>query len=116
MRRQLTPPGDLPWERLKNRDGSGLNFRRQHPVAPYIIDFHSAKAKLAVEVDGAEHTTDERILHDRLRDEWLKTKGIAVYRIPALAVLQSADEAANGIILVAEERVREKKEAPPPPR
>jgi very-short-patch-repair endonuclease len=116
MRRKLTPPEYLLWERLKGRDGSGLNFRRQHPIGVYILDFYSAKAKLAVEVDGAEHTSDERILHDEIREARLWGRGIAIYRIPAVAVFQNPDEAANGVILVAEERVRAKRETPPPRR
>ncbi|WP_313104060.1 DUF559 domain-containing protein [Brevundimonas sp.] len=28
------------------------NFRRQHPIGPYILDFYCARLRLAVEVDA----------------------------------------------------------------
>ncbi|MBW8733586.1 MAG: DUF559 domain-containing protein, partial [Asticcacaulis sp.] len=55
MRRAMTEPEWLLWERLRVRDETRLNFRRQHAVGPFVLDFYSARAKLAVEVDGALH-------------------------------------------------------------
>ncbi len=31
-----------------------IQFRRQVPFGPYFLDFYCAKAKLAVELDGAQ--------------------------------------------------------------
>ncbi|WP_443750233.1 endonuclease domain-containing protein [Asticcacaulis solisilvae] len=107
MRRAMSEPEWLLWERLRNRadDEDRLNFRRQHAVGPFILDFYSAKAKLAIEVDGSHHYEDDRIEKDASRDAWLSERGIAVYRIPAGEVYRNADDAADGAVLVALERV-----------
>ncbi|MHB1354432.1 MAG: endonuclease domain-containing protein [Anaerolineae bacterium] len=30
----------------------GFKFRRQYPVAPYIVDFYCSEAQLGIELDG----------------------------------------------------------------
>ncbi len=104
MRRQLTEPEFLLWDRLKTR-GDGVTFRRQHALGNYILDFYCKKARLCVEVDGAHHWDDKRIEKDKTRDEWLRSQGIEVYRIPASNVYADADEVADGIVLLAMSRM-----------
>ena len=104
-RRAMTEPEWLLWERLRPRDDTRLNFRRQHGIGPFILDFYSARAKLAVEVDGAQHYDDDHAEKDASRDAWLNARGIEVFRIPAGEVYRNADEAADGAIRVALERV-----------
>jgi very-short-patch-repair endonuclease len=116
MRKALTPPEFLLWERLKTRDESRLMFRRQHPLGPYILDFYCAPAKLAIEVDGALHGHGDAPERDAIRDNWLMAKGLMVYRIPAAEVFKDPDSVADGIRLLALERVRERKQETPPPR
>ena len=105
LRRQLTPPEFLLWDRLKTRGPGQLVFHRQYAMGDYILDFYCKRAKLCVEVDGHHHTQDDRIAKDAVRDAWLRSRGIEVYRIPAGDVFEDADEAADGIILLAEERL-----------
>jgi len=83
MRRVMTPPEARLWVRLRASRFRGLKFRRQHPVGPYILDFYCAAAKLAVEVDGMGHGSDEQVAHDRRRTAWLATQGINVIRLRA---------------------------------
>ncbi len=56
----------------------------EYPVYPYIIDFAFVNEKIAVEYDGEPHfnKNNERIEHDIKRDDYLKTKGWKIYRIP----------------------------------
>ena len=91
FRRSLTPPEARLWRCLKGDKPGGLGFRKQHPIGPYILDFYCAAAKLAVEVDGATHGTDEQIAHDARRTAWLAGKGIRVIRIRALDVRDELD-------------------------
>ncbi len=105
MRRAMTEPEWLLWERLRIRGEDRLNFRRQHAIGPFILDFYSARAKLAVEVDGSQHYDDDNAAKDASRDAWLNTRGIEVYRIPAGEVYRNADEAADGVVLIALARV-----------
>ncbi len=114
MRRDMTAPEYLLWERLKGREGSGIAFRRQHPKGPYILDFYCHKARLCVEVDGVAHGEDDRRIRDERRDGWLREQGIEVYRVPAAEVFRDPDGVADGIRLLADERARQRQVAPPP--
>jgi very-short-patch-repair endonuclease len=86
LRKQLTPPEARLWVALRRRGLGGLKFRRQHPLGAYVLDFYCPSARLAVEVDGMQHVTEEQAAHDRGRDRWLHEQGVRVLRIPAHAV------------------------------
>jgi very-short-patch-repair endonuclease len=100
FRKDMTLPERLVWERIKGRS-DGLVFRRQHAVGPYILDFYCFRARLAVEVDGGVHGDEVRQDKDRAREDWLRARGIEVYRITAADVLRDADAAADGVLLLA---------------
>jgi len=106
MRRKLTPPEYLLWERLKLRDPERPVFRRQEAIGPYIADFYCRKARLIVEVDGSTHYEDDRLAKDAERDEWMRQQGIETYRISAADVFHNADDAADGVILLALDRLK----------
>ncbi|HYD26723.1 endonuclease domain-containing protein [Brevundimonas sp.] len=101
MRRRMTPPEARLWRCLKGHSLDGLKFRRQHSIGIYILDFYCASAKLAVEVDGAVHSTPEQMAHDRRRTIWLETRGIAVLRYRALAIRDNLDGVLAGISAAA---------------
>jgi very-short-patch-repair endonuclease len=111
MRRKLTPPEFLLWERLKDRS-SGLVFKHQQAIGPYILDFYCRKARLAIEVDGGNHGVGNRPEQDKVRDDWFASEGIFTYRILASEVFRDPDSVADGIWLLAVER--SKQETPPP--
>lgn len=102
LRREMSPPEVMLWSRLRTRSGDGVTFRRQHPIGAYVLDFYCNAARLAVEVDGAHHTEDEQIEHDERRDAWLRSQGLTVMRIPASHIMQSVDEAADGVLLMVQ--------------
>ena len=106
MRKALTPPEYLLWERLKARVPGKPVFRRQEAIGPYIADFYCSKAKLIIEVDGGIHGEEINFQKDAARDAWLINEGFHVYRIPAAAIFANADDAANGVILLAEDRMQ----------
>lgn len=105
LRRTLTPPEARLWRCLKGDKLGGLGFRKQHPIGPYILDFYCAAAKLAVEVDGAIHGTEEQIAHDRRRTAWLGDKGLRVIRIRALDVRDDLDGVLGFVRREAEARL-----------
>lgn len=69
LRRELTPAEKKLWARLRNGQINGAQFRRQHAVGTYIVDFFCAKAKLVIEVDGDTHA--EQVEYDAKRTAWL---------------------------------------------
>lgn len=95
------------WSRLKGRGEEKPIFRRQFAYESMIFDFYCPAARLAVEVDGETHWTDEGQAKDEARDRWLATRGIAVLRLGAGQVYRDLGGAADAVILMAEARIRQ---------
>lgn len=53
---------------------------RQRTIGSYIVDFYCASAKLAIEIDGSQHYSEEGIQHDIERTKNLNTLGIKILR------------------------------------
>lgn len=69
LRRELTPAEQKVWAQVRNGQLDGAQFRRQHAVGTYIVDFFCAKAKLVIEVDGDTHA--DQLEYDAERTRWL---------------------------------------------
>ncbi|MBE3040379.1 MAG: endonuclease domain-containing protein [Chloroflexi bacterium] len=67
LRQEMTQAEQLLWERLRNRQLSGLKFRRQHPLGPFITDFYCAETRLVVEIDGDIHDLQKEQDEQRTR-------------------------------------------------
>jgi very-short-patch-repair endonuclease len=93
LRKEMSLPELMLWNAIRRGQLDGLKFRRQHPIGPYVLDFFCASARLAVEVDGQMHHTEDRPEKDAARDRWLARQGIMTLRIPASWVLGSVDGA-----------------------
>jgi len=59
---------------------SGLAFCRQHPIGPYIADFYCAALKLAIEIDGDSHGSQEAQQHDEKRSAFIAAKDVRIIR------------------------------------
>ena len=81
--------------RLKGRQLDGYQFRRQHPIGPYILDFYCPSVRLAVEVDGYSHVVGDAPAYDARRDAWLREQGIDTLRITAELARRPNDAAAT---------------------
>jgi very-short-patch-repair endonuclease len=95
----------------------GFTFRRQHPIGPFIADFACIEAKLAVEVDGGQHFTDEAEKYDRSRDEFLRTEGWRIARVTTTDVFKHLDNVLEHIaemLLPPPPRSPKARSAPPP--
>jgi very-short-patch-repair endonuclease len=90
LRRKMSLPEVLLWQQLRN-EPEGVQFRRQHPAGPYVLDFFCATANVAVEIDGEAHNSRDRPERDLRRDSWLSDRGVRVLRIPAVEVLKNLD-------------------------
>ena len=101
LRRDLTEAEHKLWRELKGRRHDGLKFRRQHPVPPYILDFAERKLKLAIEIDGATHWTDEEQSRDEKRTKFLEAKGWTVIRYLNDDVYEGLGETVESIWLKA---------------
>ncbi len=91
LRRELTDAERILWSRLKGRQLGGWQFRVQHPVSPYILDFAVVKLKLAIELDGATHSTIEERQGDDRRTASLEQRGWTVLRFWNAEVYDNLD-------------------------
>ena len=80
----------------------GLKFRRQHPVASYVVDFACLEARLLIEIDGYWHAF--RKSKDEARDRELRADGFDVVRYDIEK--ESADVHAIAEAIAHEARVR----------
>jgi very-short-patch-repair endonuclease len=71
LRRAMTPAEKKLWQHIRYGQLGDAQFRRQHAVGPYIVDFFCAKAKLVIEIDGDVHADPEQAKRDTERTEWL---------------------------------------------
>jgi very-short-patch-repair endonuclease len=83
LRQHMTPEERIVWQELRG-NRLGVHFRRQQPLAPYIVDFYCHQARLVVEIDGSPHRHQQG--YDHLRDAYLARFGIRVLRVANHAV------------------------------
>jgi len=57
-----------------------LHFYRQRIIANYIVDFYCPKAKLVIELDGAQHYDEKALEYDGSRTKYLNSLGLCVLR------------------------------------
>jgi thiamine-phosphate pyrophosphorylase len=81
LRKNSTLSEVLLWKVLKGK-ALGLEFHRQVPMLNYIVDFYCHEIKLAIEVDGSSHDSEEAIERDALRQEEIEKYGVQFLRIP----------------------------------
>lgn len=101
MRRELTGAELKLWNELRAHRLMGLGFRRQVPIAGYIVDFFCAEHKLVVELDGSQHGEDTHRLRDRARDKQLQALGYTTLRFWNDDVLRDLDAVCNHIVAAA---------------
>jgi very-short-patch-repair endonuclease len=78
LRRQMTDAEKLMWSKLRGRRFDRVKFKRQKPIAGYIVDFVALDLKLIVEIDGGQHA--QRIAADTARTGALEQAGYHVVR------------------------------------
>ena len=91
LRENLTSAEALLWLNLKGRRLNGKKFRRQHSIGPYIVDFFCPECRLAIELDGAAHLTDNGNEADTRRSEFLKRFNVRVIRFENRAVFEDLE-------------------------
>ena len=78
LRSDMTGDELVLWTMLRGRQFEGLRFRRQAPVAGFVVDFLCPELNLVIELDGGVH--DIREAEDAARDERLRAAGYTVVR------------------------------------
>jgi very-short-patch-repair endonuclease len=104
--RQTMPEAEvILWSRLKNKQISGIKFRRQYSIGKYIVDFYCANKKLAIEVDGESHYMLNVPARDEKRQQWIEQFGVRFLRFTNDDVRKNL----NGVLDSIEEAVSDTK-------
>ncbi len=80
MRREPAPAEKKLWSRLRGGQLDGFRFRRQHPIAGFIVDFYCPAIALIVELDGDSHFEPGAEDEDASRTEQIERTNAKVLR------------------------------------
>jgi len=106
----MTSSERLLWSSLRRRQCLGCKFRRQVPVATYIVDFACLDPPLVIEVDGESH--DLTAPYDARRAAVLRAHGFTVLRFANADI----DRNLAGVLAVITARLGALLDSPPPSR
>ena len=95
LRERQTIAESLLWSVLRAKRLSGLKFRRQHPIPPFIADFACVAQNVIVELDGGYH--DYQYENDASRQKHLEGQGWRVLRYANEDVLEDVEAVAISI-------------------
>lgn len=95
LRREMTEQERKLWYLfLKNYP---IRFYRQRRIKKYIVDFYCAEAKIAVELDGSQHYSDNSLEYDKQRTVVLESEDIKVLRFTNPQVTYKFSEVCEAI-------------------
>ena len=90
-RKQPTDAEARLWHELR-RENLGVQFRRQHAIDSYVVDFVCLSAKLIVEADGEIHAEAEQAAYDQDRTSVLQELGYEVLRFSNQDILHHIEK------------------------
>ncbi|RDI41697.1 endonuclease domain-containing protein [Aquicella lusitana] len=90
LRKNLTEAEIYLWTHLRNRRFHGFKFRRQQILRGFIVDFVCFEKKLIIELDGGQHSEQEK--YDRKRTNLLEEEGFHVLRFWNHEVMRNRED------------------------
>lgn len=97
LRKLSTPAEQKLWAALRQvRLQTGLKFRRQHPIGPYVADFFCHSHQCVIEIDGSSH--DARVHADKVRDGYMQNLGYKILRYTEADVQKDVEAVVNTIL------------------
>jgi very-short-patch-repair endonuclease len=97
LRSSQTDAESKLWTLLRSRQLGGFKFRRQFPIGRYILDFYCVEKRLAVELDGGQHSEPAAVQYDSRRADQLARLGIQILRFWDDELLKYPDAVADEI-------------------
>ena len=97
LRNNMTKAEVLLWIQLRKKQILGQRVLRQYGIGRYIVDFYIPKIKLAIEVDGATHETEEERRRDAKRQSELESLGVTVVRFTNMEIYSTMGDVLNDI-------------------
>jgi very-short-patch-repair endonuclease len=102
LRQNQTKAEALLWQKLRDRQIEGLKFRRQYSVECFVLDFYCPALRLAIEIDGESHQSEEAAAYDRDRQAFIEALGIRFLRFTNQEVYEHLDAAIEQITHTAQ--------------
>ena len=93
----MTTAEVLLWKNIKGKQIEGAKFRRQFSIGIYVLDFYCPEFKICIELDGNDHFTEEGIIKDEKRAEYLGNSGIRILRFENKAVFKFTQSVLDAI-------------------
>ena len=87
-----------------------VQLRRQKQFGRFFADFYCAAAAIVIEVDGAQHYTEQGKAYDQERTWYLESLGLRVVRIPNCYIEYRFEETCARIDSIVQERISEGKD------
>jgi len=100
MRKVMTDAELKLWNELRAHRLMGLSFRRQQPIAGYIVDFACPEHRLIIEIDGCQHANPEDAAYDTNRTRRLEADGWTVLRFWNDDILRDIDNVCLHIVTI----------------
>lgn len=114
LRNNSTAAEKMLWQMLRHSNLDGYKFRRQHSIGTYILDFYCPAEKLAVELDGDSHFTDDAMVYDHKRTAYLNALNIKVLRFLNTDVYDNLNAVCERILAEIKNVPPLKTDHPPP--
>ena len=93
LRGDMTDAERRLWSHLRASQFGGIKFIRQHPIGDFVVDFACRSARLAIELDGGQHSD---CATDETRTRVIEAHGYRVIRFWNNDVLQNT----HGVLTV----------------
>jgi very-short-patch-repair endonuclease len=97
LRASSTEAEKAAWDVLRDRR-LGAKFRRQFGIENGVLDFYCFEHRLAIELDGGVHSQIDQMRKDASKEDYLRTLGIRLLRIPNAMVLEHPDEFVRAVL------------------
>ncbi|RVD57074.1 endonuclease domain-containing protein [Mesorhizobium sp. M2D.F.Ca.ET.185.01.1.1] len=101
MRKAMTDAELKLWNEVRADRLMGMAFRRQMPIAGYIVDFACPKKKLIIELDGSQHASPDVSASDAARTATLEAIGWTILRFWNDDVIRDIDNVCQHIVIAA---------------
>ena len=104
LRKNQTDAEKKLWTMLRNRQLSGVKFRRQFSVGRYILDFYCPEYRFGIEADGGQHYESKGRERDELRTKELNRLGVEIMRFSDREILINIEGVYEAIQKTIEKR------------
>lgn len=111
LRKDMTEAEKVLWFRIRRKQLLGVQFYRQKPIGPYIVDFFAPQAGLVIEADGSQHLEPDNAVRDQERDRYLASSGLLILRLNNFQILRETDAVVEQILTEIEKGLRKSSSA-----